>query len=32
MEANIAASAAPTPVVVGDIPVEATVSVTFQLD
>ncbi len=32
MEASIAAAAAPTPVVVGDIPVEATVSVTFQLD
>jgi uncharacterized protein len=32
MEANIAAAAAPTPVVVGDIPVDATVGVTFQLD
>jgi uncharacterized protein len=32
MEANIAAASAPTPVVVGDIPVDATVSVTFQLD
>ena len=32
MEANIAASAAPTPVVVGDIPIDATVSVAFELD
>jgi len=32
MEANVAAAAAPTPVVVGEIPVDATVSVTFQLD
>jgi len=32
MEASIAAAAAPTPVVVGDIPFDATVSVTFQLD
>ena len=32
MEASIAAASAPSPVVVGDIPVDATVSVTFQLD
>jgi len=32
MEASVAAAAAPTPVVVGEIPVDATVSVTFQLD
>ena len=32
MEANLAAAAAPTPVVVGDIPVDATVSVVFEVD
>jgi uncharacterized protein YggE len=32
MEAGLAAAAAPTPVVAGDIPVEAVVSVTFELD
>jgi hypothetical protein len=32
MEANVAAAAAPTPILAGDIPVEAAVSVVFEVD